>query len=237
MRDGRIEASGLTKVFGQVTAVRDVSFAVEPGSVTGVLGPNGAGKTTTLRMLLGLVRPTAGRATIGGAPVPELRSPGRVVGAVPETPGFHPARTGLAHLRACAAAIGVPRRRVPEVLELTGLAGAAERAARGYSPGVRQRLALATALLGDPPVLVLDEPASGLDPEGAAWLRGFLRAYAQAGRTVLLSGRLLADVEPAADRIVVLGRGECVHAGPLADLRARQRRRVLVTTPDVGARG
>src|SRR6266542_6941387 len=172
---GKIVVSGLTKRFGTVTAVDDLSFTVEPGTITGFLGPNGAGKTTTLRMLLGLVTPDAGSATIGGRSYAELPAPTSQVGAVLEATGFHPARSGRDHLRVYCTLGGYRLARADEVLELVGLTQAGRRAVRGYSLGMRQRLALATALLGDPPVLVLDEPANGLDPEGIAWMRGLLR--------------------------------------------------------------
>src|SRR5262245_4682661 len=171
---GRIVVQNLTKHFGQVVAVQNLSFVVEPGSVTGFLGPNGAGKTTTLRMLLGLVNPTSGHSTISGAPFHHLGNPARVVGAVLEAQGFHPTRTARNHLLVYAAAMGVPDRRADEVLHQVGLAEAANRSAGSYSLGMKQRLALATALLGDPRVLVLDEPANGLAPEGIAWLRAVL---------------------------------------------------------------
>jgi ABC-2 type transport system ATP-binding protein len=232
MHDGRIEVDGLTKHFGAVRAVQNLSFAVEPGSVTGFLGPNGAGKTTTLRMLLGLVRPTAGTATIGGSPFDRLGNPGRVVGAVLEAQNFHPGRRARDHLRCYAAAMAVPPRRVDEVIELVGLQPAARRSARGYSLGMKQRLALATALLGDPQVLVLDEPANGLDPEGIAWLRTFLQTFARSGRTVLVSSHILAEVEQTVDQVVIVSRGECVYHGQLDDLRAGQRKRVIVEAAD-----
>ena len=235
MRDGRIEVTGLTKTFGAVTAVKDLSFAVEPGSVTGFLGPNGAGKTTTLRMLLGLVRPTAGAATIGGLPFARLGNPGRTVGAVLEAQSFHPGRHARAHLRCYAAAMALPARRADEVIELVGLQAAARRPTRGYSLGMRQRLALATALLGDPQVLVLDEPGNGLDPEGIAWLRAFLRSFARSGRTVLVSSHILAEVEQTADQVVIISHGVCVHHGLLDELRAGLRRRVLVEASDPAA--
>jgi ABC-2 type transport system ATP-binding protein len=196
---GRIEVSGLTKHFGPVRAVHNLSFAVEPGSVTGFLGPNGAGKTTTLRMLLGLVRPNAGTALINGVPFERLGNPGRVVGAVLEATSFHPTRKAGDHLRVYAHAMGVPQQRVDQLLGLVGLQLAADRKAGGYSLGMKQRLALATALLGDPQVLVLDEPANGLDPEGIAWLRNFLRNFAYSGRTVLISSHILAEVEQTVD--------------------------------------
>jgi ABC-2 type transport system ATP-binding protein len=225
---GRIVVQNLTKNFGQVAAVQNLSFHVEPGSVTGFLGPNGAGKTTTLRMLLGLVTPTAGHTTINGRPFHHLGNPARVVGAVLEAQGFHPARTARKHLLAGAAAIGVPDTAVEHVLHTVGLTDAADRAVGSYSLGMRQRLALAVALLGDPQVLILDEPGNGLDPEGIAWLRAFLRSFAQQGRSVLISSHLLAEVEQTADHLVVISRGRCVFQGQLADLQNSRRARVLV---------
>lgn len=227
MRDGRIETEGLTKRFGPVLAVDSLSFTAEPGSVTGLLGCTGAGKTTVLRLLLGLVRPDQGIATIGGRRFAELDSPGRLVGAVLDAQRVHPGRSGRNHLRCHAAALGVSAGRVTDLIRLVGLDQVAGQAARSYPPGTRQRLALATALLGDPRVLVLDEPTTSLGPLGAAWLGNFLRDFAQSGRTVLVSSRLLAEVEQTADRVVVLHRGQCVHRGSLADLRASQRRVVV----------
>ena len=216
----RVEVSGLTKSFGAVRAVDDLSFTVEPASVTGFLGPNGAGKTTTLRMVLGLMHPDAGTATFDGTPYVSLPAPLRTVGAVLET-AFHPARTGRNHLRVYCRASGLPTSRADEVLRLVGLTDAADRRAGGYSLGMRQRLALATALLGDPAVLVLDEPANGLDPEGIQWLRGFLQHLAHAeGRTVLVSSHLLAEMEQTTDRVVIIGAGRLVREGSIADLRA-----------------
>jgi ABC-2 type transport system ATP-binding protein len=194
-----IEIRGLVKRFGPVTAVDGVSFDVLPGRVTGFLGPNGAGKTTTLRMLAGLVAPDAGTATISGHRYAALASPGRQAGVVLEAAGFHPARTGRDHLRVYCTACGYPLRRADEVLEICGLAAAGRRKVRGYSLGMRQRLALAAALLGDPAALILDEPTNGLDPAGIAWLRGLLRDYARSGRTVLYSSHVLPEVEQLAD--------------------------------------
>ncbi len=227
---GRVTVQGLTKRFGAVSAVEDLTFSVERGTVTGFLGPNGSGKTTTLRMLLGLVTPTAGQARINGVTFGELPYPARVVGAVLEAQGFHPARTARAHLRACAAAIRVPDVAVDHVLHAVGLHSVGTRNVGGFSLGMKQRLALATALLGDPQVLLLDEPANGLDPEGIAWLRTFVRGFAGQGRTVLVSSHLLAEVEQTVDHVVVISRGRCVHQGPLAALHGRPR--VLVRTPD-----
>ncbi|MEV6602589.1 ABC transporter ATP-binding protein [Kutzneria sp. NPDC051319] len=229
---GRIVVQGLSKQFGPITAVNNLSFTVEPGSVTGFLGPNGAGKTTTLRMLLGLVRPTAGGSTINGLPFDQLGNPGRVVGAVLEAQGFHPTRTARNHLRVYAAAMGVPDQRADQVLELVGLSEVSRRGAGGFSLGMKQRLALATALLGDPQVLVLDEPANGLDPEGIAWLRTFLQSFARTGRTVLISSHLLAEVEQTVDQVVIISRGQTVYYGSLDYLRQSQQSRVLVQAAD-----
>ncbi|SDD60699.1 ABC-2 type transport system ATP-binding protein [Actinokineospora iranica] len=229
---GRIVVQNLTKNFGPVAAVQNLSFHVEPGSVTGFLGPNGAGKTTTLRMLLGLVRPTSGFATINGQPFAGLGNPGRVVGAVLEAQGFHPKRTAINHLRVYTAAMGLTDQRADEVLGLVGLGAAANRAAGGFSLGMKQRLALATALLGDPQVLVLDEPANGLDPEGIAWLRTFLKAFAASGRTVLISSHLLAEVEQTIDQVVIVSRGQTMYYGKLDDLRRSQQSRVIVQPAD-----
>jgi len=223
MTDGRdgapaIVADGLTKRYGAVTAVNDLSFDVRPGAVTGFLGPNGAGKTTTLRMVLGLARPTAGHATILGQPFTELPDPARSVGANLEISGMHPGRSGRNHLRSLAAFAGLPGSRVDEVLELVEMRGAASRRAGGYSTGMRQRLGLAATLLGDPEVLVLDEPANGLDPQGIRWLRDFLRGAAAEGRTVLVSSHVLSEVEQTVDDVVVIHRGRLVKSGPIASL-------------------
>jgi ABC-2 type transport system ATP-binding protein len=229
-----VDVRGLTKSFGPVRAVHDLSFTVEPGSVTGFLGPNGAGKTTTLRMLLGLMDPDAGTATFDGVPYASLPEPIRTVGAVLET-AFHPARSGRNHLRVYCRAAGLPLRRADEVLVQVGLTDAGNRRAGGYSLGMRQRLALATALLGDPAVLVLDEPANGLDPEGIQWLRGFLRHLAHdQGRTVLVSSHLLSEVEQTVDRVVIVGAGRLVREGTIAELRsgADGAGTVLVRSPD-----
>ncbi|MFI9012141.1 ABC transporter ATP-binding protein [Actinosynnema sp. NPDC053489] len=232
---GRIVVQNLTKQFGPVAAVQNLSFTVEPGSVTGFLGPNGAGKTTTLRMLLGLVTPTAGTGLINGRPFDQLGNPARVVGAVLEAQGFHPKRSARNHLRVYAAAIGVPDSRADQVLQLVGLGAAGDRKAGGYSLGMKQRLALATALLGDPQILVLDEPANGLDPEGIAWLRTFLQSFARSGRTVLISSHLLAEVEQTVDQVIIISRGQTMYNGPLDHLRDQQQGRVLVQPSDTGA--
>jgi ABC-2 type transport system ATP-binding protein len=231
-RSGRVTVRELSKRFGAVQAVDGLTFSVEPGAVTGFLGPNGSGKTTTLRMILGLVAPTAGEARINGLRFAELPHPARVVGAVLEAQGFHPARTARAHLLACAAAIGVPDSAVEHALGTVGLGDAGGRPVGEYSLGMRQRLALAVALLGDPQVLVLDEPGNGLDPEGIAWLRAFLRSFAAQGRSVLISSHLLAEVEQTADHLVVISRGRCVYQGSLAQLQDSRSARVLVRCAD-----
>ncbi len=229
---GRIVVAGVTKVFGTVHAVEDLSFTVEPGTVTGFLGPNGAGKTTTMRVMLGLAKPTAGSATVAGVPYSRLSNPGRVVGAVLESTSFHPARSALNHLRVYAAAAGVPDARADEVLALVGLTPAARQPVKGFSLGMRQRLALATALLGDPRILILDEPANGLDPEGIVWLRGFLRHLAtNEGRTVLVSSHVLSEVEQTVDHVVIIARGRLVHEGTLEELRGKGVTAVVVETP------
>ena len=233
--DGRIVVDGLTKRFGgKILAVDRLSFTVEPGSVTGFLGPNGAGKTTTLRMVLGLVHPTAGRATVGGVPYRQLPHPSRIVGAALESSSFHPARTARNHLRVLCTVDGLPVTRADEVLELVGLKEAARRKVRGFSMGMRQRLSLAAALLGDPHVVVLDEPANGLDPEGIRWLRGLLRHLADQGRTVLVSSHQLNEVQEIADRVVILNRGRLVQSGSIDELTAGSDS-VVVRTPNPGA--
>jgi ABC-2 type transport system ATP-binding protein len=224
-----IETVGLTKRYGDVTAVNDLSFSVREGAVTGFLGPNGAGKTTTLRMILALARPSAGHATVLGQPYVKLDDPARTVGANLEIAGAHPGRSGRDHLRSLAAMAGLPRRRVDEVLDLVELRTAARRRAGKYSMGMRQRLGLAATLLGDPSVLVLDEPANGLDPQGIRWLRDFLRAMATEGRTVLVSSHVLAEVAQTVDDVVVIHRGRLVEQGPVARLTAS--RAVTVRTP------
>jgi ABC-2 type transport system ATP-binding protein len=232
---GIVRVDRLTKDFGRVRAVDDLSFTVGPGRVTGFLGPNGAGKTTTLRMLLGLVRPTAGAATIDGRAYAEIPRPLRVVGAALEASSYHPGRTARDHLRVLAPQAGVPDSRADEVLALVGLTEAAGRRVGGFSLGMRQRLALATTLLGDPPVLLLDEPANGLDPEGIAWLRAFLRYLAGEGRTVLVSSHVLAEVQQTVDDVVIIARGRLVHASTLAELAAAADAGVVVRSPDGAA--
>jgi len=226
----RIDVVGLTKRFGEVLALDDLTFSVRPGVVTGFLGPNGAGKTTTLRCLLGLVSPTAGTATIDGRAYRDIHQPLRTVGAALEAASFHPGRSARDHLRVMALAGGLPASRVGEVLALVGMTEFADRRVGGYSLGMRQRLALAQALLGDPPVLVLDEPANGLDPAGIAWLRQFLRALAGEGRTVVISSHVLSEVQQTVDDVVVIARGRLVRQGSLADLEGGPAA-VLVRTP------
>jgi ABC-2 type transport system ATP-binding protein len=230
--DGRIVVQDLTKVFrGNIRAVEQLSFTVEPGSVTGFLGPNGAGKTTTLRMILGLVNATSGVATVGGRRYRDIANPLTVVGASLESSSYHPARTGRNHLRILCTVAGLPERRADEILEMVGLADSGRRKVRGYSLGMRQRLGLAAALLGDPRVLILDEPANGLDPDGIRWLRGFFRHLASEGRTVLVSSHQLNEVQEIADRVVILNRGRLVRAGSIAELTAGADT-VLVRTPN-----
>jgi ABC-2 type transport system ATP-binding protein len=212
-----IQAAGLCKRFGPVLAVDDVSFTAAYGRITGFLGPNGAGKTTTLRMLLGLIRPDAGRSAIAGRPYARLASPARTVGALLD-PAAYPGRSGLDHLRLLAAAAGLPGDRASQLLERVGLGAAARQRAGGYSLGMRQRLGLAAALLGDPRVLVLDEPANGLDPQGIRWLRDLLRSLAAEGRAVLISSHQLAEVAQTVDDVVVISHGRSVAQGPLPDL-------------------
>ena len=232
--DGVVRVDHLSKRFGEVQAVDDLSFTVQPGRVTGFLGPNGAGKTTTLRMLLGLVHPTSGTATIGGHRYGDLPRPQRIVGAALEAASFHPGRSARDHLRVYAPQAGMLDSRCDEVLELVGLADVANRRAGGFSLGMRQRLGLATTLLGDPRVLMLDEPANGLDPEGIAWLRAFLRFLAGEGRTVLISSHVLSEVQQTVDDVIIIANGRLVHASSLADLAALTRREVLVASPDPG---
>ncbi len=228
-----LEFRGLTKNFGHVRAVDGLSFTVEPGRVTGFLGPNGSGKTTTLRMLLGLVHPTKGTATIGGRQYAELPHPSRTVGAVLEATSFHPARRARTHLRIAARAGGLGEQRVEEVLEMVGLSGEAARPVGGFSMGMRQRLELATAMLGDPDVLVLDEPSNGLDPQGIAWLRDFMRHLAGEGRTVLVSSHLLAEMAQTIDDAVIVSFGQLKARGTLEQITAGLGRRVMrARTPE-----
>jgi ABC-2 type transport system ATP-binding protein len=219
-----------TKRYGPVTAVEDLSFQARAGAITGFLGPNGAGKSTTLRMLLGLATPTAGSAAILGRPYHELDDPAATVGALLDGNAFHPWRSARSHLRIVAAAAGIPAERVGEALDEVGLAHAADRRVGGFSLGMRQRVGLAGALLGRPGILLLDEPANGLDPEGIRWLRGFLRSYADAGNTVLISSHLLAEVQQTVDDVVIIARGRLRFQGSLHDLNTRAGRSVEVRT-------
>ena len=213
-----VEVRDLTKTFGRVTAVRGMSFTAPAGKVTGFLGPNGSGKTTTLRIVLGLVREDAGTALIGGVPYSRLARPRRTVGAMLEATGFHPGRRARDHLRVIADASGVPSRRVDEVLAQVDLTSTARRRVREFSLGMRQRLGLATALLGDPRVLLLDEPANGLDPAGIAWLRGLLRSQADEGRTVIVASHVLSEVAQTVDHVVIVSAGQVRFAGPLDEI-------------------
>jgi ABC-2 type transport system ATP-binding protein len=237
-----ITVSGLTKQYGTRTVVDDVSFTLEPGTVTGFLGPNGAGKTTTMRMITGLIPASAGSALVDGRPYAAVPNPGSVMGTLLDAGAVHPGRTGRTHLRLLADALGVPAARVDEVLELVGLTDAGGRRIRGYSLGMRQRLGIAGALLADPPVLMFDEPANGLDPEGIRWMRGLLRGHAARGGTVLLSSHLLGEVEHTVDRLLVIGGGRIVADGPVASLLGSDGVSVRSTEPaalasDLKARG
>jgi len=227
-----IEVAGLTKRFGDQVAVDHLSLTAPAGRVTALLGPNGAGKTTTFRVLLGLARPTAGRALIDGRPYAELERPRQTVGAVLESAGFHPARTGRDHLRVVATAAGIRRSRVDELLEFVGLARAADRRVGAYSTGMRQRLAVAGALLGDPRVVVLDEPTAGLDPEGVAWMRRLMREMAAEGRCVVVASHLLAEVVQAADRVVIIARGRALREADVASLDGATELAVRVDDPE-----
>jgi ABC-2 type transport system ATP-binding protein len=231
---GVIEVNELTKRYGDTTAVRQLTFQVRPGHVTGFLGPNGAGKTTTLRMLLGLIAPTGGTATIEGRPFRDHPRGLRHVGALLDAADVHGGRSARAHLSALARSNRIPYSRVEEVLEEVGLSGsAARRRVEGYSLGMRQRLGIAAALLGDPPVLMFDEPLNGLDPEGVFWIRGLFRRLASEGRTVFVSSHLMSEMEHTADQLIVIGRGELIAAESVAEFAARGTRlTVTVRTPD-----
>ena len=226
-----VVAESLVKRFGSVLAVDDLSFTLAAGTITGFLGPNGAGKTTTLRMLLGLATPTSGRALVLGRPYAELDRPAMSIGAVLEATDFHPGRSGRDHLRTLGSAVGIPDSRADEVLRTVELQKAGRRRVKGYSLGMRQRLGLAGALLGDPELLILDEPANGLDPEGVRWLRDFLRAFASKGRTVLVSSHVLAEVAQTVDQVLIIDHGRLVIESSLDQLTARVGATVRVRTP------
>ncbi len=227
-----IEVEALGKRFGRTQAVSELSFSVQPGVVTGFLGPNGAGKSTTLRALLGLIRPDSGTARILGVPYAELPHALEQVGAVLEASHLHPGRSGRDHLRVLASTAGIPRSRVEEVLELVELTGDARRRTKGYSLGMRQRLGLAAALLGDPEVLVLDEPANGLDPAGIRWLRDLLRSLAAEGRTILVSSHVLSEVAQTADRVVIVHRGKLIQQATVAEVIAGAQGATRVRSPE-----
>ncbi|GAA1005200.1 ABC transporter ATP-binding protein [Streptomyces thermogriseus] len=227
-----IEVRGLTKRYGEVLAVDDLTFTVRPGEVTGFLGPNGAGKSTTLRMILGLDAPTSGTATVGGRPYAAHPAPLRAVGALLDAGAVLPSRTARHHLLALAASNGIPRRRVAEVLAEVGLESVARRRTGTYSLGMRQRLGVAAALLGDPPVLILDEPLNGLDPEGIVWMRELMRRMAAQGRAVLMSSHLMSELELTADHLVVIGRGRLIaDTSMTAFIDAHSSSEVLVRSP------
>jgi ABC-2 type transport system ATP-binding protein len=230
-----IEVEHLTKRFRRATAVDDLSFSVPRGRITGFLGPNGAGKTTTLRVLLGLALPTSGRASVAGKRYRELEAPLKTVGAVLEASNYHPARTGRNHLRVLAAAAGIANARVDQVLAEVELSNAARRRVGGYSLGMRQRLSVAAALLGEPELLVLDEPANGLDPEGIRWLRNFLRSFADGGGTVFVSSHVLAEVSQLADEVVIIHRGKLVAHQPVVELIAQAAGATRVRSPRAAA--
>ncbi len=226
-----IEVEGLTKRYGSTLAVDDLSFSVPAGTITGFLGPNGAGKSTTMRAILGLVHPTAGTTTVLGTPYRNLDEPTRRVGALLETFDAHPGRSGRNHLRVLAVAGGIPRSRVDEVLTMVDMASAGRRRVKGYSLGMRQRLGLAAALLGDPEVLVLDEPANGLDPQGIRWLRDFLRSLASEGRTILISSHVLSEVAQTVDDVVIVHRGRLVQHAAMAEVEAMAAGSTTVRSP------
>jgi ABC-2 type transport system ATP-binding protein len=226
-----IQVEHLTKRYGNATAVDDLSFSIPRGRITGFLGPNGAGKTTTLRVLLGLVLPTSGRATVDGRLYRELASPLGTVGSVLEASNYHPARSGRNHLGVLATAAGIPRARVDRVLATVELAGAAKRRVGTYSLGMRQRLSVAAALLGEPELLLLDEPANGLDPEGIRWLRNFLRSFAEGGGTVFVSSHVLAEVAQVADDVVIIHRGKLVAQQSVAELTVQAAGATRVRSP------
>jgi ABC-2 type transport system ATP-binding protein len=227
-----IEARGLTKRYGTTTAVDDLSFTVEPGRITGFLGPNGAGKTTTMRLILGLDRPTAGAVTVNGKPFTQLAYPMREVGALLEAKAVHGGRSAYNHLLCLAATNDLPRRRVGEVLELVGLKQVAGKRSKGFSLGMAQRLGIAAALLGDPAILMFDEPVNGLDPEGILWIRNLMKSLAAQGRTVFVSSHLMSEMENTADQLIVIGRGKLIADCTVADFIERNSQQsVRVRTP------
>jgi ABC-2 type transport system ATP-binding protein len=228
-----VQCDSLTKRYGDVLAVNDLTFAIEAGTVTGFLGPNGAGKSTTLRMLLGLAKPTTGTAIIFGSPYDQLTTPALRIGAVLEATDFHPGRSGRDHLRMLSRAAELPDARVDEVLSLVELQSAAKRRVKGYSLGMRQRLGLAAALLGNPDLLVLDEPANGLDPEGVRWLRDFIRDFASGGRTVLISSHVLAEIAQTVDQVLIINHGRLVTESTLDELTAHVGGVVRVQSPQL----
>ena len=227
-----LEVRSLSKRYGRTIAVDDLSFSVDAGQVTGFLGPNGAGKTTTMRALLGLLEPSAGEALVEGRPPAAMTDPLSTIGAALEATAFHPGRSGRNHLRTLAAAAGIDRSRVEEVLEMVELTGAANRRVKGYSLGMRQRLALAAALLGKPRILILDEPANGLDPQGMRWLRDLLREQAAAGSTVLVSSHLLSEVAQTADELIVIRHGKLVAKASLDEFTNTEASQIRVRSSD-----
>jgi ABC-2 type transport system ATP-binding protein len=231
--EATLEAQGLRKRYGSTVAVDGLSFTVRPGVVTGFVGPNGAGKSTTMRLFLGLDAPDAGAALVGSRPYPELASPLREVGALLDAGAFHPGRSAREHLRWLAASNGLPRGRVEEVLDQVGLARATRRRVGGFSLGMAQRLGIAAALLGDPPILLLDEPVNGLDPDGIRWIRGLLRSLASEGRVVLVSSHLMSELEDTADHLIVIGRGRLIADIAVRDLlKEAGGARVTIRTPE-----
>lgn len=230
-----IEVNGLTKVYGDKTAVAGVSFTVRAGQVTGFLGPNGAGKSTTMRMIMGLDRPTSGSATVNGLPYGQHKAPLREVGALLDAKAVHTSRSAYNHLLAMAATHSIPKTRVHEVIEMTGLEAVARKKAGGFSLGMGQRLGIAAALLGDPQTLILDEPVNGLDPEGVVWVRNLVRYLASQGRTVFLSSHLMSEMAQTADHLVVIGRGRVIADAPIRDIitgKGQSRVRVRTDQPD-----
>ncbi|MFV0429812.1 MAG: ATP-binding cassette domain-containing protein [Arachnia sp.] len=227
-----IKARHLTKRYGSKVALADATFDVKPGRVTGFLGPNGAGKSTSMRLMVGLDRPTSGEVTVAGQRYADLRAPLTMVGTLLDAKAVHPGRTARNHLRSLAATHGIPTRRVDAVLEMTGITQVAGKPVGGFSLGMGQRLGMAAAILGDPQVLILDEPVNGLDPDGVLWVRNFVRAQAAEGRTVLLSSHLMSEMAQTADHVIVLGRGRVIADTPIEELLGRGAPQVHVTTPD-----